>query len=101
MTRKRSLSSILNEESASRPHAIPSSRIQRTRSVSNIIDEKSSNQSYPTSSHIGRLVACRAPIGSVRYGFCQNRNRTELISIGIVNYRNRSISVIINTETDR
>ncbi|GET61689.1 uncharacterized protein LOC107327733 [Rhizophagus irregularis DAOM 181602=DAOM 197198] len=58
MTRKRSLSSILNEESDSRPHAIPSSRIQRTRSVSNIIDEESSNQSYPTSSRIGRLVAC-------------------------------------------
>ncbi|GBC18001.2 hypothetical protein RIR_jg26760.t1 [Rhizophagus irregularis DAOM 181602=DAOM 197198] len=58
MTRKRSLSSILNEESDSRPHAIPSSRIQRTRSVSNIIDEESSNQSYPTSSHIGWLVAC-------------------------------------------
>ncbi|EXX50701.1 hypothetical protein RIR_jg628.t1 [Rhizophagus irregularis DAOM 181602=DAOM 197198] len=57
MTRKRSLSSILNEESASRPHAIPSSRIQKTRSVSNIIDEESSNQSYPTSSRIGRLVA--------------------------------------------
>ncbi|GET63382.1 hypothetical protein GLOIN_2v1786147 [Rhizophagus irregularis DAOM 181602=DAOM 197198] len=57
MTRKRSLSSILNEESDSRPHAIPSSRIQRTRSVSNIIDEESSNQSYPTSSRIGRLVA--------------------------------------------
>jgi hypothetical protein len=58
MMRKRSLSSILNEESDSRPHAIPSSRIQRTRSVSNIIDEESSNQSYPTSSRIGRLVAC-------------------------------------------
>ncbi|CAB5355003.1 unnamed protein product [Rhizophagus irregularis] len=58
MTRKRSLSSILNEESDSRPHAIPLSRIQRTRSVSNIIDEESSNQSYPTSSRIERLVAC-------------------------------------------
>ncbi|GET51677.1 uncharacterized protein LOC110233779 [Rhizophagus irregularis DAOM 181602=DAOM 197198] len=58
MTRKRSLSSILNEKSDSRPHAIPSSRIQRTRSVSNIIDEESLNQSYPTSSRIGRLVAC-------------------------------------------
>src|SRR5687768_3782352 len=63
MTRKRSLSSILNDdnngESASRPHAIPSSRIQRTRSVSNILDEESSNQSYPTSSRIGgRLVTC-------------------------------------------
>ncbi|CAB5355023.1 unnamed protein product [Rhizophagus irregularis] len=57
MTRKRSLLSILNEESDSTPHAISLSRIQRTRSVSNIIDEESSNQSYPTSSRIKRLVA--------------------------------------------
>ncbi|RGB34817.1 hypothetical protein C1646_668250 [Rhizophagus diaphanus] len=58
MTRKRLLSSIFNEKSASRPHAISSSCIQRTRSVSNIINEESLNQSYSTLSRIGRLVAC-------------------------------------------
>jgi hypothetical protein len=42
---------------ASRPYAIPSSR-QRTRSVSNILGEESSNQSSPTPSRIRRLVPC-------------------------------------------
>ena len=58
MVRKRSLSSILNDEenegSTSRPYAIPSSR-QRTRSASNILGEESFP---PTPSRIGRLVAC-------------------------------------------
>jgi hypothetical protein len=55
MSRKRSLSSILNEES-DRPYAIPSSR--RNRSISTILDEESSNQSSSTPSRSGRLVVC-------------------------------------------
>src|SRR5262245_19287850 len=53
MSRKKSLSSVLDEESSSRVYATPS-RIRRNRSTSNIFGEESLNQS----SALGRLVAC-------------------------------------------
>ena len=44
------------------------------------------------------LGIARAPIGSVRFGFCKNRYRTEFIGFGNHQYRNRS--VITENRTD-